>query len=84
MLVKLKYNKVGIHKFSGIVEHEIEPSKAFDPDYIAELAYYDVKKQKCCASKDIETTYSMDTNQGFISAGMRTVGTFEWLTGEEN
>ncbi|MCK9526852.1 MAG: hypothetical protein M0R49_13115 [Limnochordia bacterium] len=83
MLVKLKYTKVGIDKFSGIIEHQVEPSKAFDPDYIAELAYYDVKNKKCCASKHIETSYCLDTNQGFVSAGMRTVGTFEWLTSED-
>jgi hypothetical protein len=83
MKVKLKYSRVGVDKFSGIIEHEVEPSKVFDADYIAELAYYDIKKKKCCASKDIETSYCFDTNQGFISAGMRTIGTFEWLTNED-
>ncbi len=82
MLIKLKYNKVGVKQFSGIIEHEVKQSQAFDVDYIAELAYYDVKSKKCCASKDIECVYCMDTNIGTIYANCRKIGSFEWLTNE--
>ena len=73
MKVTINYQSVGVRQFTGSRTHEIEK---VDADVIAELAYRDIKVLKCCASKDIETQFDLDTNKGFVFAGWHTAGTF--------
>ncbi len=72
--IKIEYSNVGREKFSGIISYPYDGRK-LDADNIAALAYIEVMKH--LSSFSAETIYNIKTNEGIVTAGFHTVGSFK-------
>lgn len=64
MQLTIRYVKVGHNKFFGDFKHQVEEIP--NEKTIADLAYEDLKIQRCCGLKPFYTSYDESLNKGDV------------------